>query len=102
MRLNLFWRKLKKKKKQIWNNNIIVISLYYNNNKNNMENSKLKNYKVVLTRGYSTSSAAHRFVRQYEQKNGVQNTLSDRKQFLVEKIGVGSHTVTLFDLRRKI
>jgi hypothetical protein len=67
-----------------------------------MEASKLKDYQVVLTKNYTTVSAANRAVKLYEKKNGAQNTLSHRKQFLVEKNGDGDYTMSLFNLRRKI
>jgi hypothetical protein len=67
-----------------------------------MKTELLKNYQVVFTKDYTTSSAANRAVRLYEKNNGVQNNLSNRKQFLVEKNGPGDYTVTLFNLRRKL
>lgn len=67
-----------------------------------MKAELLKNYQVVFTKNYTTVSAANRAVKQYETKNGKQNTLSNRKQFLVEKIDNGNYDVTLFNLRKKI
>lgn len=67
-----------------------------------MKKEKLGNYKVVFTREYTTISAANRYVRQYEEKHGQQNNPSDRKQFLVEKLGTGKYRTTLYNLRRKI
>lgn len=67
-----------------------------------MEASQLKDYQVVFTKEYTTVSAANRAVKQYEEKHGKQNTQSGRKQFLVEKMGTGEYTMTLFNLRKKI
>lgn len=67
-----------------------------------MKAEHLKNYQVVFTRNYTTVSAANRAVKQYEEKHGEQNTLSHRKQFLVEKVGHGQYVMTLFNLRKKI
>jgi len=65
-----------------------------------MDTSKVVNYKVILSRKYNTISAANRFVKQYEAKNGEQRKV--RKQFLVEKLGYMDYSVTLNDLRRKL
>lgn len=64
--------------------------------------SNLKEYKVIFTKDYTTVSAANRVVKQYEEKHGVQDTVSNRKRFLVEKIEAGKYTLTFFNMRKKL